>query len=96
MKRSLITPVSLAEMYVQPGEHSTKFLLDPKRSATVEIESVVVVDSDGRPMRSEFRRWGTKLHVSFVIDDTTPDGVALIDFILGDGSRQRFKAWIIK
>lgn len=96
MRRQAITAVSLFEMYVQPGTYSAKFLIDAKRAQGLEIKEVLVVDADGKPMAMEFRRWGTKLHVTFTIDGTTPDGVALIDFVIADGGRERFRLWVIK
>ena len=96
MKRGPITPVSLSEWYVFPGEYSAKFKVDPRRSQELEIEDVLVVDADGASLPSSFRRWGTKLHVGFSLAGTTPDGVCLIDFVCLDGSRERFKFWFIK
>ena len=96
MRRPLITPVLLSEMYVQPGIYPTNFLLDPRRSQETEIVEVMMTDSDGHRMVTEFKRWGTKLHVTFEVSASTPDGVALLDFVLSGGSRERFKAWIVK
>ncbi len=91
-----ITAVSLSEMYVEPGEYDAKFLIDTKRSQAIEIQECLVVDSDGKPMKFEYRRWGTKLHVSFTIDGKTPDGVCLIDFLIVGGRHERFRIWSIK
>ena len=84
------------QLYVEPGEYSAKFVIDSRRSAKTTITQVLVVDADGKPLEAQARRWGTKLHVSFSIGAETPDGASLIDFILDDGKRERFKFWVVK
>ena len=43
---------------------------------------VDVHNSDGRPMNFVAKRWGTKLNISFTIDELTPDGVSIIDVVM--------------
>lgn len=83
-------------MYIYPGEYSAKFVIDSRKAPQVTIGSVTVVDSDGAAIVAQARRWGTKLHLDFVISPETPDGVSLIDFVLGDGRRERFRFWVVK
>ena len=98
--RGLVSPVNLQEVYAQLGEQSTKFIIDPARSSEVEALDVRMTNSDGLPMRFSYKRWGTKLNLSFHIDESTPDGVSIIDVIMRGRSmgevRERFDLWIIK
>lgn len=97
---SIVSPISLREVYAQTGEFTAKVLIDPRESQGIESVSVDIRDSDGLPMSFSHRRWGTKLTLDFVIDRQTPDGVSLV--YLGmrkrDGSmiQERLSFWVIK
>ncbi len=99
-RRTSLTPVDLRDIYHEQGSFSAKFLLDPSLSRDVAEVTVRICNSDGKPMDHEFRRWGTKLTVAFKIDETTPDGVSVIDFTLitraGDRTAERYDFWVIK
>jgi len=75
-------------------------LIDPELSTQVEKVTVSVRNSDGRDMSFSARRWGTKINISFMIDDTTPDGVSIIDIDMSGRSianvKERFDFWVIK
>lgn len=82
------------------GEYSAKMLLDPTLSPQIDQVQVEIRNSDGVSMDYTARRWGTKLNVSFVIDENTPDGVSIIDARMTkkDGTvlRERLDFWVIK
>lgn len=98
--KSVISPITLREVYDQTGEFSAKVLIDPRVSQEIETVAVDIRNSDGRSMDFSTRRWGTKLTLNFKIDDGTPDGVSVIDLLLRrrDGStiRERLSFWTIK
>jgi hypothetical protein len=92
--------MNLLEVYAHPGQQDVKFIIDPRESVGIDHVGVSMSDSDGRPMDFTFKRWGTKLNLSFVIDGSTPDGVSIIDVTLRGRSigevRERFSLWTIK
>ena len=98
--RKIVSPVSLREVYHVPGEFSAKMIIDPAVSPLIEKVDVDVRNSDGRTMEFTARRWGTKLTVSFKIDQSTPDGVSVIDILLrkkdGEPVKERLDFWVIK
>jgi hypothetical protein len=100
VKRPLVTPVSLQEVYARPGGYSAKLLIDPGRSRLIDEVTVDLRDADGRAMAFDSKRWGTKLNVDFRVDSDTPDGVSIMDVSLrfrGSGPvRERFSFWVIK
>lgn len=103
MKRTskrIVSPVSLREVYHLQGEFSAKMIIDPAVSPTIEKVDVEIRNSDGKMMEFTARRWGTKLTVSFKIDQSTPDGVAVIDVLLrrkdGPPVKERLDFWIVK
>lgn len=98
--RTIVSPISLREVYAQPGEYTAKMLIDPSVSLMIDSVATEIRDSDGLPMRFSSRRWGTKLTLSFEIDSSTPDGVSIIDLRLrkrsGPVVRERFSFWVFK
>lgn len=92
--------MNLQEVYAYPGEQAAKFIIDPSESSRIERVDVRMTNSDGKPMAFSFKRWGTKVNLSFMIDETTPDGVSIIDITLSGKSigeiRERFDCWIVK
>ena len=103
MKRAskrVVSPVSLREVYHLQGEFTAKMIIDPALSPMIERVDVDMRNSDGKMMRFDYRRWGTKLTVSFVIDEGTPDGVAVIDLLLrrkdAPSIKERLDVWIVK
>lgn len=75
-------------------------IIDPSFSQAIERVEVDVRNSDGKKMKFEAKRWGTKLTVDFKIDETTPDGVSVIDLTFRwkdrDSTRERLDFWVIK
>lgn len=103
MKRSskkIVSPVTLREVYQLQGDFSAKMIIDPAVSPQIDKVEVDVRNSDGKTMEFVARRWGTKLTVSFKIDESTPDGVSVIDILLmrKDGSpvKERLDFWVVK
>ncbi len=97
--RDPVIPISLREIYTEPGEYVVKLMIDPDLSSEIDGARAVVTNADGSPLRQSFRRWGTKLTVGFTIDQDTPDGVATIDVSLAAKDRtipSRFMFWVIK
>jgi hypothetical protein len=99
-QRGHLSPVNLREVYQLPGEYSVKMLIDAKTSAETESVTVRMLNADGSPFPVNFRRWGTKLTLSFVIDESVPDGVVIIDVTMraktGEVTAERFSVWVIK
>lgn len=94
-KDAPVVPVSLLDIYREAGDFSAKFLLRPEVSAEHPEISVDMLDPDGREMPVSVHRWGTKVHVSFRIDGSVPDGVSLVRFTVGDRVLN-FATWIFK
>ena len=99
-QRGIVSPSNLREVYAYPGEQAAKFMIDPSESPGIDQVEMRMTNSDGLPMDFSFKRWGTKLNLSFLIDERTPDGVAIVDVTLRGRSigevRERFDCWIIK
>jgi hypothetical protein len=98
-ERPAIVPVSLREVYAQPGEYTAKLMIDPEVSPGIEDVTLTVRNADGTPLRHSYRRWGTKLNLCFLIDSSTPDGVATVEVqMLGKSLKinKRFCFWIVK
>lgn len=98
-QKTAIHRVSLDEVYPHLGSYSAKLLIDPKISAAYETISVTAKNSDGVNFPIDYKRWGTKVNVKFVIDESTPDGVTVIDIILSSDGKvmhERFDFWVIK
>lgn len=94
-----IVAVNLADVYASQGTHDAKLMIDPRVSQEIESVDVTVRNSDGTPLEYTYKRWGTKLNISFVIDERTPDGVATIQVSLKGRRREgteRFCFWIVK
>lgn len=97
-KRSLV-PVDLKDIYAEQGEYSVKFLVDSEISQKLTSCDVLMFDCDGHKMPIEFRRWGTKVNVSFKIDQSVPDGAAIIEITMGGNDMKidaRFRVWAVK
>ena len=98
--RRIVSPVSLREVYHEPGEFAAKMIIDPNMSPSIERVDVDIRNADGRSMEFTARRWGTKLTVSFKIDGSTPDGVSVIDILLRRKDeppiKERLDFWVVK
>jgi hypothetical protein len=99
LSKKIVSPVTLREVYQLPGDFSAKMIIDPAVSPQIERVEVDVRNSDGRTMEFTARRWGTKLTVSFKIDESTPDGVSVIDILLtrkdGPSIKERLDFWVV-
>lgn len=97
--RGVVTPVTLNDLYRERGEFTAKLIIDPRESGKIDTVDVHVWNSDGRPMDFTAKRWGTKLTVTFKIDEKTSDGVGVIDMLLRGKqwveSRERLSFWIV-
>lgn len=99
MRKRSIVPVDLKDIYSDKGVYSVKFLVDSSISQGLTSCDVTMFDCDGQLIKSEFRRWGTKVNVSFVVDSSVPDGAAIIELLMSGSSgtvNERFRAWVIK
>lgn len=97
--RPLLVPISLQEVYAAPGEYTAKIMIDPEVSPEIEDVAVTVCNADGSPFDYNYKRWGTKLNLSFTIDSKTPDGVATVDILMSGKSKKfnkRFCFWVFK
>jgi hypothetical protein len=98
-QRGTLTPVNLREVYAQQGEYTIKMMIDGQTSAGLETIDVKMRNADGTDIPMEFRRWGTKLTLSFMVNDSVPDGVVVIDVAMvarGKELKERFSCWIVK
>lgn len=94
-----VVPVDMLEVYRDTGFFSIKFLVDRGISAKCQDCSVSLCDPDGRQMKYEMHRWGTKLHVYFKVDKEIPDGMVALNVRLKDQSNsyeEKFSFWILK
>lgn len=97
-QRGLFTPVNIEDVYRQLGQYTIKIIIDPRESAEVEIHEIVMNNSDG-PVRLSYKRWGTKLTMTFTVDESFPDGAAsiLIDMSSrGRRSIEMLRIWVVK
>lgn len=97
--RRTIVPVDLKDIYSDRGEYSVKFLVDSSMSQGLGSCVVEMYDCVGNRMRSEFKRWGTKVNVFFSVDDSVPDGAAIIELTMSGSAgivEERFRAWVVK
>lgn len=98
--KKVVSPVTLREVYQLQGDFSAKMIIDPALSPQIERVDVEIRNSDGKAMEFTARRWGTKLTVSFRIDESTPDGVSVIDILLtrkdGPAIKERLDFWVVK
>lgn len=99
-KRGIISPITLRDVYHEPGDYTAKFLIDPRESTQIETVDVAVRNTDGNDMPFQARRWGTKLTVSFKIDQDVGDGVVIIDVSMTNRAKvvkqERFSTWVVK
>lgn len=96
MSRPGILVRNVRETYHELGVFEFKVVLDPKRYPDPSEVWVKMVDSDGSPMDFSIRRWGTKLNVTFTVDDRVADGVASLRLGLGEKQTEMVTYWIIK
>lgn len=97
--KGVLTPITLRDVYAQLGDYSVKMMIDKSTSAGLETVDVSVRNSDGSSLLKDFRRWGTKLTLSFRIDEAVPDGLGIIDVRMvcrGREIKERFDFWIVK
>lgn len=100
MKQPILVPSLLKEVYQLPGNFLAKIIIDTESSLLLEKIDLDVRSSDGKKMKHSFKRWGTKVNIDFTIDDTTPDGMSIIDILIklrGDDNlyKSRFHFWVI-
>lgn len=100
MKPKTVLAINLKEIYAYQGPQAVKLLIDPMISQSVQELDVQIKNSDGKPLSNQFKRWGTKLTVDFVIGPDTPDGVSTIDIRMrkkcGSTISERFNFWVVK
>lgn len=96
--KGLITPISLEDLYVHRGRYSAKMSIDPKQSTGMQEVQVVMKNADGATMACDYRRWGTKLTLSFELNESTPEGVVVIDVLYrlkNESQSERFSFWVV-
>ena len=100
-KRGVITSMTLCNVYAHTGDYSAKLIIDQAASLGIESVDVDIRNADGKTMQFKSSRWGTKISISFKIDESTPDGVSVVDLTFhhskyNDATRERFDFWVIK
>lgn len=91
---------NLRETYHELGEYEFKVVLSPKYFKNSHISEMQLVDSDGKTMRFELKKWGRKMNCIFIVDETSADGVASARLQLKDDRGNivpgHLTFWIIK
>ena len=91
---------NLRETYHELGEYEFKVVLNPRSFRNSHLSEMALVDSDGKPMRFELKKWGRKMNCSFHIDEKVADGIAVAKLSLKDerGTEVtgRVQFWVIK
>lgn len=91
---------NLRETYAQTGEYEFKIVLHPRHFRNSHASELDLIDSTGKQMRYELKKWGRKMNCRFVIDENTSDGVALarLKFVDGKGRQSdgSLSFWVIK
>ena len=91
---------NLRETYHELGRYEFKVVLDPRFFKNGHMSDLSCVDSDGRPVRFTFEKWGRKINCCFTIDPTVADGVSVVKMNLKDDEGHehtgRATFWVIK
>lgn len=91
---------NLRETYHEFGEYEFKVVLSPRHFKNSHVSEMTLVDSDGKPVRFELKKWGRKMNCTFFIDESVSDGIAVANLILRDDRenevRGRVQFWVIK
>lgn len=91
---------NLRETYHELGSYEFKVVLNPKFFKNSHRSELTLVDSDGRPMRYEVKKWGRKINCAFTIDPSVADGVSQAYLKLltekDDEVAGRLIFWVIK
>lgn len=95
-----IVVMNMRDTYSELGTYEFKVVLDPKIFKGGCAADIEVRDSDGEPISSLVRPWGTKLMCKFTIDDGCSDGVATVKVHALDSSErwvdEYLQFWVIK
>ncbi len=96
--RKPIIPVDMKEIYVGKGNYSIKFIIETDISQVSSLVDVKMFDCLGKEFPCSSKRWGTKVNLSFAVNDLTPDGAAIVEIELFGQKplKERFRVWIIK
>lgn len=91
---------NLRETYHELGNYEFKIVLDPRSFKNGHLSELLCLDSDGKPMKFEYEKWGRKINCKFLIDKSVADGVSTIKMNLKDDSGHQHEGrasfWIIK
>lgn len=91
---------NLRETYHEVGDFEFKIVLNPKNFKSSHLSDVSMFNPDGKEMKATIKKWGRKIMCSFTIDQTVPDGVAVVKMNLKDEKDQSFPGrltfWVIK
>jgi hypothetical protein len=91
---------NLRETYHELGEYEFKVVLSPRTFKNSHPSEMVLVDSDGKPIRFELKKWGRKMNCKFFIDQNVADGISVATLNLkddrGTSLTVRLTFWVIK
>lgn len=91
---------NLRELYHEFGEYEFKVVLGPDVFKNSHDSSIEMIDSDGKVMSFEVKKWGRKMNCSFSIGPDVADGVATIKLSLQDEDGKihvgRLFFWVVK
>jgi len=86
----------LDETYPELGKFSFKIVLNPRFFKSGQDFDVQLLDSGRNPMKFKLNKWGRKLNIDFMIDDTVPDGVSTALISKDSMEVGRLMFWVIK
>lgn len=91
---------NLRETYAELGEYEFKVVLNERYFKNSHLSELVVMDSDGKPIAFDLKKWGRKMNCTFLVEENTADGVAVARLSLrderGDIVPGHLTFWIIK
>lgn len=91
---------NLRETYHELGRYEFKIVLDPRTFKNAHLSEVAFRDSDGKTMKFDVQKWGRKINCTFIIDNSVPDGVSVVDMLLKDDDGHEHEGrttfWVIK
>lgn len=80
MKGQPYAVYGLRETYMDLGTYEIKIVLNPHIFKNSHDSTITLVDSDGKDIPLQVRKWGRKMNCSFVLSESVADGVAVGKF----------------
>lgn len=91
---------NIRETYHELGTYEVKIVLNPRHFKNSHLSEVVILDSDGKPVKQDIKKWGRKINCVFTIDKDVSDGVAVVKIQLLTTKETKLNKqltfWVIK